>query len=179
MKKPLYFVLLLAFFAFSFSSQAQADENTQALSNSEFTDLLKRSFKSNKNGQLLLSVSDVFVATVNADNVSFAAIINLDKLAEVSPEARQNIERFDSFLFFLDREQLTLTIIGEPVVRNGLFGLRDNFSIKLGPIPVSNATLRQLGLEVEKANITNLKLDGITLESIHLEQGAIHLLERK
>lgn len=157
------------------TTQAQTKIKAQALSlsNAEFTNLLIRSLEDDQNGMLLLSVSDSFTANINAETLSLSAVINLNKLEKISLEARQNIERFDSFFFFLDGENLNLTVIGEPVVRNGLVGIKDNFSVKIGPLPLSNGALRQFGIQVERANTTNLKLKDIVAQSIELKEGSI------
>ena len=177
-----YFTVLTVITAFgifslSATTQAQTNINAQTLSfsNEEFTDLLIRSLENDQNGLLLLSVSDSFTANINAETLSLSAVINLNKLEKISLETRQNIERFDKLFFFLDGENLNLTVIGEPVVRNGLIGIKDSFSVKIGPLPLPNNALRQFGVQVERANTTNLKLKDIIVQSIELEEGSITL----
>jgi len=155
--------------------QTSSEKKSLSFSNAEFTDLLIRSLRNDPNGALLLSVSDSISAEINEANLSLSAVINLNKLEKISPEARQTIENFNGFLFFLDREKLNLTVIGEPEVRNGLVGIRDNFSIELGPLPIANSVLRQFGVQVEQANVTNLKLENIVAQSIKIQEGLLVL----
>lgn len=148
--------------------------NTQ-LSEAEFNDLFLASLQNDKNGQLLLSVSDSLSAQLHPTHVEFSAVINLDKVEKISPEARASVEKFDSFFLFLDKNQLNLKVFAEPVSRNGLVGVKENFSIQLGPIPLSNDTLRQLGLDVAQANNTNLRLTNLDVHAIELLQGEVNL----
>ena len=148
--------------------------NTQ-LSEAEFNDLFLASLQNDKNGQLLLSVSDSLSAQLHPTHVEFSAVINLDKVEKISPEARASVEKFDSFFLFLDKNQLNLKVFAEPVSRNGLVGIKENFSIQLGPIPLSNDTLRQLGLDVAQANNTNLRLTNLDVHAIELLQGEVNL----
>lgn len=148
--------------------------NTQ-LSEAEFNELFLASLQNDKNGQLLLSVSDSLSAQLHPTHVEFSAVINLDKVEKISPEARASVEKFDSFFLFLDKNQLNLKVFAEPVSRNGLVGVKENFSIQLGPIPLSNDTLRQLGLDVAQANNTNLRLTNLDVHAIELLQGEVNL----
>ena len=148
--------------------------NTQ-LSEAEFNELFLASLQNDKNGQLLLSVSDSLSAELHPTHVEFSAVINLDKVEKISPEARASVEKFDSFFLFLDKNQLNLKVFAEPVSRNGLVGVKENFSIQLGPIPLSNDTLRQLGLDVAQANNTNLRLTNLDVHAIELLQGEVNL----
>ena len=66
-------------------------------------------------------------------------------------------------------------MIGEPVARNGSLGIRDNFSVELGPIPLSNDMLRQFGLEVQRANRTSLRLKDLYTHAIKLSDGRADL----
>jgi len=148
--------------------------NTQ-LSEAEFNELFLASLQNDKNGQLLLSVSDSLSVQLHPTHVEFSAVINLDKVEKISPEARASVEKFDSFFLFLDKNQLNLKVFAEPVSRNGLVGVKENFSIQLGPIPLSNDTLRQLGLDVAQANNTNLRLTNLDVHAIELLQGEVNL----
>ena len=148
--------------------------NTQ-LSEAAFNELFLASLQNDKNGQLLLSVSDSLSAQLHPTHVEFSAVINLDKVEKISPEARASVEKFDSFFLFLDKNQLNLKVFAEPVSRNGLVGVKENFSIQLGPIPLSNDTLRQLGLDVAQANNTNLRLTNLDVHAIELLQGEVNL----
>ncbi len=150
-------------------------DNTALYSEQEFKDLLLASLENDANGQLLLSVTDSIDVKLLPTHVEFATVINLDKVEKISPEARASVEKFNAFFLFLDKNKLNLKVIGEPVVRNGLVGIRDNFSIELGVIPLSNNALRQLGLEVERANTTSLRLNELHINSIILDEGQVNL----
>ena len=150
-------------------------EFNTSLSEAEFNTLFLESLANDENGQLLLSVSDSLSAELHSSHVEFSAVINLDKVEQISPEARASVEKFDSFFLFLDKNRLNVKVIGEPVTRNGLVGIKDNFSIELGPIPLSNGTLRQLGLDVAQANTTNLQLNNLYVHAMKLLEGHVDL----
>ena len=139
----------------------------------EFNALLLASLKLNADGQQLLQVSDGIHATLNKDEVEIATVINLDKVEQINPQAREAVESFDKFFFFLDDSRLAVSIYGTPVVRNGRLAIKDDFHIKVGAIPISNSTLKQLGVEVERANESELALHLLTLSSVTLEEGKI------
>lgn len=164
------------------SAQHSGDANTSAAkqvstsyTNAQFKQLLIASLANDVNGQKLLAVSDDLNTTIHGSHVEFSAVINLDKVEKVSPKARKSFEKFDQFLFFLNTNQLNVTVLAELVPRNGRLGIRDNFSISLGPIPISNDALRQLGVNVGRANSTNLKFNDMFVESVKLETGRITL----
>ena len=148
-------------------------ERLLTLSDNEFTELFIQSLAEDNNGAVLLSVSESINTQIFPDYIEFTGIVDLDKVAQIDDQARQTIEQLDSFLFFLDHNHLNLTVIAEPVVRSGLVGVKDNFSIKLGPLPLSNDTLRQLGIPVENANVTNLKLKDLQVQKMTLSQGRV------
>lgn len=144
-------------------------------SEGEFNQLLIASLANDINGQKLLAVSDNLSSKIHGSHVEFSAVINLDKVEKVSPEARKSFKKFDQFLFLLNNNKLNITVYAELVPRNGRLGIRDNFSIALGPIPISNDALRQLNVNVSRANHTNLKLNGLFIQSIKLETGSVTL----
>ena len=139
----------------------------------EFNALLLASLKLNADGQQLLQVSDGIHASLNKDEVEIATVINLDKVEQINPQAREAVESFDKFFFFLDGSRLEVSVYGTPVVRNGRLAIKDDFHIKVGAIPISNSTLKQLGVEVERANESELALHLLTLSSVTLEEGKI------
>ncbi len=139
----------------------------------EFNAILLASLKVNEDGRRLLQVSDGIHATLNDQEIEIAAVINLDKVEQVSPDARKAVERFDRLFFFLDESRLALSVYGTPVIRQGQLGIKDDFHIKVGAIPISNSTLKQLGVEVERANEANLALRLLSLKSVQMNQGEI------
>lgn len=139
----------------------------------EFNALLLASLQLDEGGQQLLKVSDGIHTSIHEGEVEIAAIINLDKVEQVNPNARAAVERFDKFFFFLDDSRLAVSVYGTPIVRNGHLGIKDDFHIKVGAIPISNSTLRQLGVEVERANEIELALRLLTLSSVNFEKGKI------
>ena len=145
------------------------------LTETEFNELLIASLTNDANGQQLLALTDNINTKTFDGYVELAGIVNLDKVEKINPQARQSFEQFDRFLFFLDKNRLNITVTAIPVVRNGLIGIKDNFTIELGPIPISNQALRQLGVQVAQVNHTNLKLNGLTLKSIQLGTGKVIL----
>lgn len=157
-----------------YSAQTRSESNI-SLSETEFNTLFLESLENDKNGQLLLSVSDALSTKIFPSHVELSAVINLEKVKKISPEARANVEKFDSFFLFLDENRLNVKISGEPVTRNGLVGIRDNFSIQFGPILLSNEMIRQFGLDVSKANTTSLQLNDLYVHAIELLEGHVNL----
>lgn len=143
------------------------------LSETEFNALLLASLKSDADGRKLLSVSDGIHATIHRDKIELGAVINLDKVEKINPKARKAIEKADNFLLFLDDSRVALTVFGTPVARNGQIGIKDDFHIKVGALPISNDTLKKLGAHVERANTSNLKLKYVRVQSISLNKGEI------
>ena len=139
----------------------------------EFNALFLASLESDHDGQKLLEVSDAVKAFLHKDEVELTAIINLDKVERVNPRARKRVEQFDKIFPFLEDSRVALTVYGTPVVRNGSIGIKDDFHIKVGAIPISNESLRGLGVEVERANSTNLPLKFLSLQSVVLDDDQV------
>jgi len=68
-------------------------EFNTSLSEAEFNTLFLESLANDENGQLLLSVSDSLSAKLHSSHVEFSAVINLDKVEQISPEARASVEK--------------------------------------------------------------------------------------
>ena len=154
---------------------SQSHKFNKSLSEAEFNELFLTSLANDFNGVKLLSVSDAVDAKLFADRIEVSAVINLEKVERLSPKARATVEKFDTLFFFLDKNQMNIKVIGEPIARNGSLGIRDNFSVELGPIPLSNDMLRQFGLEVQRANHTNLRLKDLYTHAIKLSDGRADL----
>lgn len=138
-------------------------------SEAEFNAIFMASLEKSEDGQKLLEVSDAVKAFLREDNVELTAIINLDKVEAVNPDARKAVERFDRIFPFLHDHRVALTVYGTPVVRDGSLGIKDDFHIKVGALPFSNDTLRGLGVDVERANTTNLPLRYLSIKSMQLQ----------
>lgn len=145
------------------------------LSETEFNALFLASLKLDQDGRKLLAVSDGVKAIVHDDHIELGAIINLDKVEKIDPKARKSVEKVNRLFPFLSDSRVAVSVFGTPVVRNGRIGIKDDFHIKVGAIPISNDSLRQLGAKVERANTSNLNLRYLTVSSIGLEKGKIIL----
>lgn len=141
----------------------------------EFNALLLASLKSDVDGQKLLAVSDAVKVTLHKDHIELGAIINLDKVEKVDPKAREGVEKVNKLFPFLDNSRVAVSVFGNPVARDGDVGIKDDFHIKVGVIPISNSSLKQLGAPIERANITNLTLKYLLVESVTLHDGKITL----
>ena len=153
----------------------QSHKFNKSLTEAEFNELFLTSLANDFNGVKLLSVSDAIDVKLFADRIEVSAIIKLEKVERLSPKARATVEKFDTLFFFLDKNQMNIKVIGEPVARNGSLGIRDNFSVELGPIPLSNDMLRQFGLDVQRVNHKNLRLKGLYTHAIRLSEGRADL----
>ncbi len=139
------------------------------LSEPEFNAIFIASLKSDEKGQELLEVSDAVKAFLHKDKVELTAIINLDKVEASNPKAREAVEKFDRIFPFIQDSRVALTVYGTPVARHGRVGIKDDFHIKVGALPISNETLRGFGVEVERANTTDLALKFLSIQSIDLQ----------
>ncbi len=141
----------------------------------EFNAIMLASLKSDEDGRKLLAVSDAVKAFISKDQLELSAIINLDKVEKIDPKARKAVEKFDRIFPFLNDSRVALTVYGTPVARNGNIAIKDDFHIKVGAIPISNKSLRQLGAKVERANTTDLPIKYLSISDIVLKDGEIEL----
>jgi len=139
------------------------------LSEAEFNAIFLASLKSDDKGRELLAVSDAVKAFLREDEVELTAIINLDKVEATNPKAREAVEKFDRIFPFIDGSRVALSVYGTPVARNGRLAIKDDFHIKVGALPISNETLRGLGVKVEQANTTDLALKYLSIRGIDLQ----------
>ena len=143
------------------------------LNETEFNGLFLASLKNTEDGRTLLAVSDAINAQLRHGEIELGAVINLDKVEKINPKARKSIEKVNRIFPFLQDSRVAVTVFGTPVVRNGQIGIKDDFHIKVGAIPISNDALRQLGAKVERANTSNLKLRNIRVKSVLTQEGQI------
>ena len=141
----------------------------------EFNAIMLASLKSDEDGQKLLAVSDAVKAFINKDQLELSAIINLDKVEKIDPKARKAVEKLDRIFPFLNDSRVAVTVYGTPIVRNGNLAIKDDFHIKVGAIPISNSSLRQLGAHVERANTIDLPIKYLTVSNITLINGQVEL----
>jgi hypothetical protein len=145
------------------------------LNDAEFNALFLTSLQANADGRKLLSVSDAVNASITRDGIELAAVINLDKVEKIDANARRAVEKVNRLFPFLDNERVAVAIIGTPVARNGQLGIKDDFSLRVGAIPISNSSLRQLGANVERANSESLDLRYLRVNSVSLNDGELEL----
>ena len=145
------------------------------LSEDEFNAILLASLARDADGRKLLEVSDAVKAFLRPGEVEIAAVINLDKVEAVNPDARRAVEKFDKIFPFLDGSRVALSVFGTPVVRHGGVGVKDDFHIRVGALPFSNDTLRGLGVDVERANRTNLDLKYLEVQGLTLAKQQVSM----
>lgn len=144
----------------------------------EFNAIMLASLKLDEDGRKLLEVSDAVKAFIKDDQLELSAIINLDKVEKIDPKARKAVEKLDRIFPFLNNSRVAVTVFGTPIARNGNIAIKDDFHIKLGAIPISNNSLRQLGAKVERANTTDLPIKYLSIKNIVLRDGEIELAVR-
>lgn len=157
------------------SKVADVMKGKVSLDDVEFNAILLASLKSDPDGRKLLSVSDAVRAFIKDDYIEITAIINLDKLEKVEPKARNVIEKFDRFFPFLNKSRVALTVYATPIARSNKLAIKDDFHINVGAIPISNASLRALGVKVERANRSELAIKYLSVKSVNLVSGKINL----
>ncbi|MEO0368029.1 MAG: hypothetical protein AAF197_04495 [Pseudomonadota bacterium] len=145
------------------------------LNETEFNALLMASLRADKDGQKLLAVSDAVNATIHPTGIEIGAVINLNKVEKIDARARETVEKVNQIFPFLNKSRVAVALIGMPVARNGELGVKDDFSVKVGAIPISNDSLRQLGANVERANYESLDLKYLRVKSVSLRDGEIEL----
>ena len=123
----------------------------------------------------LLAVSDAVNANITENGIELAAVINLDKVEKIDANARRGVEKVNRMFPFLNDSRVAVAIIGTPIARNGRLGIKDDFSLRVGAIPISNSSLRQLGADVERANRESLDLKYLSVNSVTLRNGEIEL----
>jgi len=145
------------------------------LTEDEFNLLLLASLKTSDDGRKLLAVSDAVNAKLTDGQIEIGAVINLDKVEKIDAKARKAVERVSGMFPFLSGSRMSVSVIGRPVARNGEIAIKDDFSAKVGAIPISNNALRQLGAKVERANSTSLALKNLSVKSIDVQDGQVTL----
>ena len=162
------------------NTQQQAGSSAVAnrkvvLSEAEFNAMMLTGLKLDQDGQKLLEVSDKVEASIKPEHLEINAVINLDKLGNVDPAARQSVEKIDRIFPFLNGSSMNVTVYGTPIMRNGNIAIKDDFHLKVGAIPFSNRLLRQLGVDVELANTKELETSSLSINDITLRNGEIEL----
>lgn len=145
------------------------------LTEAEFNTLFLASLARDEDGRRLLQVSDAVKAFLHPDHIEISAVINLDKVEAINPNARKAVERFDKIFPFLNGSRVALSVFGTPVVRDDSVGVKDDFHIKVGALPFSNETLRGLGVDVERANRTNLSLKYLAVKQLRLAKKQVSM----
>ncbi len=145
------------------------------LNDAEFNALVLASLQADPDGRKVLAVSDAVNASITPNGIELAAVINLDKVERIDPNARRAVEKVNRMFPFLDHSRVAVAIIGTPVARNGQLGIKDDFSLRVGAIPISNSSLRQLGANVERANHESLDLKYLRVKSVTLRSGELEL----
>lgn len=144
-------------------------------SETEFNVILLASLKADDYGRQLLEVSDGVRAILHDDKIEISAVINLDKVEKIDANARQAVEKVNRIFPFLSGSRVVMSLFGQPVARNGQIAFKDSFSAKVGVIPISNDSLRKLGVDVERANSKSLSIKYLSVNSVDLSQGEISL----
>jgi len=159
----------------SVAGVANVPNRKVVLNEAEFNAMMLTGLKLDQDGQRLLEVSDKIEAFIKPDQLEINAVINLEKLGNVDPVARQSVEKFDSIFPFLNGSSMNVTVYGTPIMRNGNIAIKDDFHLKVGAIPFSNGLLRQLGVDVELANTKELATSPLSISDITLRDGEIEL----
>lgn len=141
----------------------------------EFNAILLASLQGDKNGRKLLSVSDSIRAFLKEDRLHITAIINLKKLQRVEPKSRKAIEKFNRLFPFLNKSRMAVTVYATPIARKKQLAIKDDFYIKVGAIPISNESLKALGVNVERVNFTELPIKYLSIKSVKLAPNLITL----
>lgn len=144
-----------------------------AFNEAEFNALFLASLKADPDGRRLLNVSDGVRAFLRNGEVELSAVINLNKLEQSEPKAREAVEKFDRIFWIVEEGRVAVTVFGTPEVRQGGIGVKDTFRAKVGEIAFSNETLRSLKVPVERANETQLAIDFLRLRSVNVKPNKI------
>ena len=172
--KKLFFAFVLAFvLAMSGCAIASANAPQIVLNQQQFNALLLDSLQADDKGRQVLAVSDQINTTLSDGEIQIGALINLDKVEKVNAKARAIIEKLDNVLVFLEGSQMRVSLIVRPLARNGEIAIYDDFSAKVGLIPISNDALQTLGVAVQQANNNSLALKNLSLQSIKVLDGEV------
>lgn len=146
-----------------------------ALSETEFNALLLSSLQSSTEGRQVLSVSDAVNAQIRDGELEIGAVLDLNKVAAIDARAREAVEEVSRALPLLDQSKIYLSLTGQPIARNGEISFSENFSVKIGSIPISSGMLEKFGVPVYKATQSSLPLKYMTVNSVDLQDEQIVL----
>ena len=146
------------------------------MSENEFNALLLASLQSSEDGRKLLSVSDAINVQLEDQELQLGVVVDLNKIARLDAKSKKAVDRLEEMLPFLNKAKLSLGVKGQPVARDGEIGFADNFSIRIGALPISSRILEQLGVSIHKVSqatlpIRNLKVTSITIEPDKIKLG--------
>ena len=145
------------------------------LSENEFNALLLASLKSSEDGRKLLSVSDAINVQLEDEELQLGVVVDLNKIAGLDAKAKDAVNRLEELLPFLNNAKLSLGVRGKPVARDGEIGFADNFSVRIGALPISSSLLEQLGVSTHKVSQATLPIKHIKVKSINIEPDKIML----
>ena len=145
------------------------------MSETEFNALMMASLKSSEDGRLLLSVSDAINVQLEHQELQLGVVVDLNKVAKLDAKAREAVNRLQEVLPFLSKAKLSLGVSGQPIARNGEIAFADDFSVRIGALPVSSSLLEQLGVSTHKVSQATLPIRYLKVKSINIEPDKIKL----
>ena len=145
------------------------------LSEVEFNALLISGLQSSDDGRRVMAVSDAIKAQLGDGDVEIGAVIDLEKVAQMNDDTRQAVENLSKALPLLNQSKIFLSVTGQPFAHNGEIRFGEDFSVKIGAMPISSKLLAQLGVPVHKASESSLPLKYMSVKSIALRKGEVLL----
>ncbi|MEM7358029.1 MAG: hypothetical protein AAF431_02910 [Pseudomonadota bacterium] len=143
------------------------------LSEPEFNALFQASLRSSRDGRLLLQVSDAIHTEITDDGIELGVIVSLDKVSKLDARTRKRVEDALEVLPLLEGSRIFLAVKGQPIARDGNLAIDDDFSVRIGAIPFSNALLKQMGVPVERVAKNSLPINLLSIKSVSTSEGEI------
>lgn len=141
----------------------------------EFNALLLASLASHEDGRRLLAVSDVVRADLRNGEIEVGAIVNMNKLREVEPRAKEAFEQALAVLPFDPGDKIFVAAIGTPIARGGNLAVDSDARLQIGALPISNQLLKRVGFPVEKISSESVPLKSLSIRSVAVGADEIRL----
>ena len=118
------------------------------LSEVEFNALLMSSLQSSRDGRRVISVSDAIKANLKEGEVEVGAVVDLNKVANMSHKVADAVQDLKKALPLLNQSKIFLSVTGQPVAINGDIAFDNNFVVKIGSVPISSKLLEKVGVPI-------------------------------
>ena len=154
---------------------AQILKGELVLNSKEFGALVYTGLLASKEGREMLKMTEVLHTELRNDELELAAVVDLNKVAKRNAEARKLVSQITSYLPFISEDKVAVSITAKPLVSGGTVILGDDFTIKIGGLPLSADILDRLGAPVAEISKTPLPLSRLKVTSLDIQKDKLTL----